>query len=48
VAADEDATAYVRSLEEFDDSPDDEEELEIEDADSLADEVERFLRDHDS
>jgi proteasome assembly chaperone (PAC2) family protein len=48
VAADEDATAYVRSLEEFDDSPDDDAlELELDDADSLADEVERFLRDHD-
>ena len=51
VAADEDATAYVRSLEEFDDTPDDDDmDIEIEDLDpgSLAEEVERFLRDHDT
>jgi predicted ATP-grasp superfamily ATP-dependent carboligase len=48
VAADEDATAYVRSLEEFDDSPDDEIDLEDVETGSLAEEVERFLRDHDS
>ncbi len=47
VAADEDATAYVRSLEEFDDAPDDDFDLEEVDPDSLADEVERFLRDHE-
>ena len=47
VAADEDATAYVRSLEEFDDTPgDDEFELEDVEPGSLAEEVERFLRDH--
>jgi proteasome assembly chaperone (PAC2) family protein len=52
VAADEDAIAYVRSLEEFDDTPDEDDDIEIDfdelDSGSLADEVERFLRDHDS
>ncbi|MHB8465298.1 MAG: PAC2 family protein [Acidimicrobiales bacterium] len=47
VAADEDASAYVRSLEEFDDSPDDDEvDFDAVDSGTLAEEVERFLRDH--
>jgi len=47
VSADEDATAYVRSLEEAEDSdPTDElEEHELPDGDELIDEVERYLRD---
>jgi proteasome assembly chaperone (PAC2) family protein len=45
VDADEDATAYVRSLELADDS-EDEPELEGDDATALADEVERYLREH--
>jgi proteasome assembly chaperone (PAC2) family protein len=53
VAADEDASAYVRSLEEVDDFDDDDErgaEIDIEfdeaDSEALVDEVERYLRDH--
>lgn len=51
VSADEDASAYVRSLEEAqdDDEPgDDLEEMELPEADSLAAEVERYLRDQGS
>ena len=44
VAADEDAAAYVAQLEEAEDSePDDGQALT---ADSLADEIEQFLREH--
>jgi proteasome assembly chaperone (PAC2) family protein len=51
VEADEDAAAYVRSLEVSDDSGDeigelDEGRLEVAGGDALAAEVERFLRDH--
>ena len=48
VSADEDASAYVRSLEEAEDSdPADElDEHELPDGDELVDEVERYLRDH--
>jgi len=48
VSADEDASAYVRSLEEAEDSdPADElDEHELPDGDELIDEVERYLRDH--
>jgi predicted ATP-grasp superfamily ATP-dependent carboligase len=48
VSADEDASAYVRSLEEAEDSdPVDEiDEHELPDGDELVDEVERYLRDH--
>jgi len=48
VSADEDATAYVRSLEEAEDADGDEEELDEADlpgGDVLAAEVERYLRD---
>jgi len=47
VSADEDATAYVRSLEEAEDSEpvDDLDEDELPDGDELIDEVERYLRD---
>jgi predicted ATP-grasp superfamily ATP-dependent carboligase len=45
VAADEDALAYVRSLEEVEDAPDEELELDEADSESLVDEVERYLRD---
>jgi predicted ATP-grasp superfamily ATP-dependent carboligase len=50
VSADEDASAYVRSLEEAEDSdPADElDEHELPDGDELVDEVERYLRDHGS
>jgi len=49
VEADEEAVAYVRQLEEAvedDDDEDETDELEIPSTDALADEVERFLRDH--
>jgi hypothetical protein len=47
VDADEDAAAYVRSLEVHDDDDDIEEtRLEVSGADTLAAEVERFLREH--
>jgi predicted ATP-grasp superfamily ATP-dependent carboligase len=54
VSADEDATAYVRSLEEADDAdedadPDDElDELDLPGGDTLAAEVERYLRDQET
>lgn len=46
VAGDEDAIAYVRSLEEADDGPADLAGLHSPGADALAAEVERYLRDH--
>jgi len=48
VSADEDASAYVRSLEEAEDSDpaEDLDEHELPDGDELIDEVERYLRDH--
>jgi proteasome assembly chaperone (PAC2) family protein len=53
VAADDDASAYVRSLEEVDDYPEDDDteiDIELDEADSeaLVDEVERYLRDQGS
>lgn len=52
VSADEDATAYVRSLEEAEDVDDetdeDLDEMELPGADALAAEVERYLRDQGS
>jgi len=49
VAADEDATAYVRSLEEADDSDDEElDTAELPGGDVLAAEVERYLKDQGS
>ena len=49
VDADEDATAYVRSLEEADEDTDNDDEaprLDLLEGNDLVDEVERYLRDH--